>query len=157
MSLLYAIPVAASRSISPYVVNNHHRNRSSWPSSALQCVSFTPGRHRPCSACLLRPSCSACLLRPQCVSFTPFAPFTPCSACLLRPVYALQCVSFTPAESACLLRLVFYAFTPAECVSFTPLRPAVRVFYALSFTPLRLQSACLLRPFTPVFYALLRL
>ena len=42
MSVLYAMPVAASRSISPYVVNNHHRNRLSCPTLALQCVSFVP-------------------------------------------------------------------------------------------------------------------
>ena len=44
MSVLYTMPVAASRSISPYVVNNHHRKRSSCPTLALQCVSFVPAR-----------------------------------------------------------------------------------------------------------------
>jgi hypothetical protein len=36
------MPVAVSRSISPYVVNNHHRNRLSRPTSALQCVFLNP-------------------------------------------------------------------------------------------------------------------
>ena len=36
------MPVLATRSISPYVVNNHHRNRLSCPTLTLQCVSFVP-------------------------------------------------------------------------------------------------------------------
>jgi AAA domain len=42
IAVLHAMPVAASRSISPYVVDTHHRNRLSRPTSALQCVSFIP-------------------------------------------------------------------------------------------------------------------